>query len=220
MTIPFPEVWLMGDWLHQACNLFVFGEPSNGTILMPQSWPTLNDTQAQGIATVVGGTMTAQLNKLSAGEGRFDDPTRQYVIQAFVRVRREDGCPPDLVWSEPSEPFRIAPWYENNQAVPPVKIALPDVTDKNLLKSLKPNVSFVLPENLFNFLQSNSAKKALTGDLSSGGGGIGLDWLCSFSLPMITLCAFIVLNIFLSLLNIVFFWMAFIKICIPIPKRK
>jgi hypothetical protein len=55
--------------------------------------------------------------------------------------------------------------------------------------------------------------------MSGAGGGakLGLGWLCSFSIPLITICAFFVLNIFLSLLNIVFFWMAFIKICIPIP---
>ena len=53
-----------------------------------------------------------------------------------------------------------------------------------------------------------------------GGSGIGLGWICSFSLPIITLCAFICLNIFLSLFNLIFSWMAFLKICIPIPKAK
>jgi hypothetical protein len=43
--------------------------------------------------------------------------------------------------------------------------------------------------------------------------------ICSLSIPIITLCAFIVLMIFLSLLNIVFWWMAFFKICLPIPVR-
>jgi hypothetical protein len=47
--------------------------------------------------------------------------------------------------------------------------------------------------------------------------GIQLNWICGFSIPLITICAFFVLNIFLSLLNIVFFWLPFIKICIPFP---
>ena len=45
-----------------------------------------------------------------------------------------------------------------------------------------------------------------------------LGWICSFSIPIITLCAFIVLNIFLTLLHLVFGWLFFIKICLPFPK--
>ena len=37
---------------------------------------------------------------------------------------------------------------------------------------------------------------------------------------LITICAFIVLNIFLSLLNIIFFWLPFVKICVPFPRKK
>ena len=58
----------------------------------------------------------------------------------------------------------------------------------------------------------------MEGEGSTEGWTIG--WICSFSIPIITLCAFIVLNIFLSLLNIIFFWLPFLKICIPIPKSK
>ena len=40
------------------------------------------------------------------------------------------------------------------------------------------------------------------------------------SIPIITICAFIVLNIFLSLFDLFFSWMLFIKICLPIPVPK
>ena len=36
--------------------------------------------------------------------------------------------------------------------------------------------------------------------------------------PVITICAFIVLNIFLTLFNLIFGWLFFIKVCIPFPK--
>jgi hypothetical protein len=60
---------------------------------------------------------------------------------------------------------------------------------------------------------------SLSGLTSGAGGGAGmsLGWICGFNIPLITICAFFVLNIFLSLLNIVFFWLPFIKICIPFP---
>jgi len=69
-------------------------------------------------------------------------------------------------------------------------------------------------------LANNTPDDFLKGNANDGGGGVGLGWLCSFSLPIITLCAFIVLNIFLQLFNIIFFWMFYIKICIPIPIPK
>ena len=88
------------------------------------------------------------------------------------------------------------------------------------MKNLKPNVAFQLPPGLFNTLANNSPKDFLDGKGKEGGVGIGIAWICSFSLPIITLCAFIVLNIFLQLFNIVFWWMLYIKICIPIPFPK
>jgi len=49
--------------------------------------------------------------------------------------------------------------------------------------------------------------------------GLKLGWICSFNIPIITICAFIVLNIFLSLFDLFFRWMMFIKVCIPFPKK-
>jgi hypothetical protein len=60
-------------------------------------------------------------------------------------------------------------------------------------------------------------KKLAEGEGSTSGLEVG--WICTFSLPIITLCAFIVLNIFLSLFDLFLRWMMFIKICIPIPKK-
>jgi hypothetical protein len=53
----------------------------------------------------------------------------------------------------------------------------------------------------------------------TGDPGWTLGMICSFSIPIITLCAFIVLMIFIQLLNIVFWWLPFLKICLPIPVR-
>jgi len=42
--------------------------------------------------------------------------------------------------------------------------------------------------------------------------------VCSFSLPIITIVALILLIIFVKLLDIIFFWMPFFQICLPLPK--
>mgnify|MGYP001801482884 CR=1 FL=1 len=139
-------------------------------------------------------------------------------MSAFIRVRRPDGCPPQIHWSEPSEPFTIRPWYDNSLA-PPVQVPLPDLlSDKNLLKQLKPNVAFNIPAGLFNQIEGMTLQDLLEGKKPASG-GLGIGWICGFNIPIITICAFIVLNIFLVLLNFIFGWLPFIKICVPIPQR-
>jgi len=46
--------------------------------------------------------------------------------------------------------------------------------------------------------------------------GFDLGLICSFSIPIITICALILLMIIVQLLNIVFWWLPFFKICLPI----
>jgi hypothetical protein len=124
------------------------------------------------------------------------------------------------VWGKAySEPFTIAPWYEAG-AAPPALVPLPDVLDRDVLKKLKPNAAFAVPKNIFNMLNANDPKKLADGEGKDSPNGFDLDWICGFSIPIITICAFIVLSIFLTLFDIVFRWMLFIKICIPIPRSK
>jgi len=169
--------------------------------------------------------LSSQLDSLTRSEGRFEYASSRYRLRAFVRVKRGDGCPPKIFWSEYSEPFRIVPWYETG-GLPPVKITLPDPFDQNFLGKLrpngifKPNVTFVVPERLFNLLNKNSPDDFMKGNASEGDFQLGLDWICGFNIPIITLCAFIVLFIFLVLFNLIFWWLPFIKICIPFPKRQ
>jgi hypothetical protein len=43
--------------------------------------------------------------------------------------------------------------------------------------------------------------------------------ICSFSFQIIFLVAFLVMFIFLILFNIIFWWLPFLKICFPIPRK-
>jgi len=171
------------------------------------------------LANAMSQAMQARFATVKGKPGRFDEPNARYRLRAFVRLKAEGKCPPKTIWSDYSEAFVIAPWYEG--AGTPTQIQMPDLTDRDLLKSLKPNVSFVLPPSLQCML-SGSPKDMMQGTFSdkckNGGSGLSLGWICSFSIPIITLCAFIVLNIFLSLFDLFFRWMLFIKICIPFPK--
>jgi hypothetical protein len=202
-----------GDALKEAAGLFVKGDGSVA-VTLPRAWPALTQAQSTAIAGKALAPANERLRRVLPLQGRYDTPGALYQIRAFVRVLRDDGCPPTLVWSDYSPPFSIAPWHATSK-LPPIQISLPAVTPGNV-KSFLPNVAFNVPPSIFGLLNANSADDFLKGKASAPGAG-GLAWICGFNIPIITLCAFIVLNIFLSLLNIVFWWMAFIKICIPVP---
>jgi hypothetical protein len=150
-------------------------------------------------------------------ESATQDASALYAIRAFVRLKGEAGCPPRLVWSDFTPLYRIAPWYEGTGA-PQARIALPPL-DAASLRAMKPNVAFDLPPSLQNLLARNSPEKLLGGQAKAGGDA-GIGWLCSFSIPIITICAFVALNVILSLLDFVFRWMPFVKICLPVPRKK
>jgi len=183
---------------------------------MPESWPALGAAAAARLARALSAALGERFKGLQGRAGRFDMAGASYQIRAFLRVRPECGCPARTVWSRYSERFTIAPWYEG-AAASPVLVPLPDVTDRDALKQLKPNIAFVVPPKLNNLLNRDAA------DLAEGKGGEppgnpDLQWICAFSIPIITICAFIVLNIFLTLFDLIFRWLLFIKICIPFPK--
>ncbi|GAB3668461.1 hypothetical protein [Ramlibacter alkalitolerans] len=181
---------------------------------MPESWPAMDGRTAGELADALHAAMRARFVAMKAKAGRFDEPQARYQLRAFVRLKPEGPCPARIVWSEPSDAFVIAAWYEGAGA-PPVQIALPDPSDRNLLAALKPNVAFVVPPSLQSLLSGS------TKDLLAGGGkssSLGLTWICGFNIPIITICAFLVLNIFLTLFNLVFGWLFSMKICLPFPK--
>lgn len=203
-------------FLRQAVQVLVQRDEQAARPEMPVRWPALPNPQASALRLALSRALTERFAQLNLAPGRFDDVGAQYVVRAFVRLKPECGCPARIVWSEATEPFVIAPWFEGSGA-PPVRIDLPDITAPGLLASLKPNVSFAVPPALQNLLSGNP--KDLMEGKKPPDAGITIGWICSFSLPAITICAFIVLSIFLGLLNLIFSWLAFIKICIPFPKK-
>jgi hypothetical protein len=201
-----------GEFCRAAADILVAGEPNGTGLTMPLAWPAIDaakGTQLTGLAIACLGPRFAQL---APPTPKFDELSAQYAVRAFIRVRGHEGCPSKLVWSDYSESFRILPWWESDG--PATKIALPDIAD---LKKIKPSVAVQMPATIANLLKGDP-KKLAEGDGENN--PIGLAWICSFSIPAITICAFIVLSIFLALLNLIFGWLAWIKICIPIPKPK
>lgn len=197
-------------FLKQAVDV-LFGD-QGGSVEMPETWPELSGPARRRLLDAMSAAMLERFRSVKGRPGRYDEPDARYVLRAFVRLKPDGRCAAKTVWTEASEHFVIAPWYETGGN--PVQIALPKL---DALKKLKPNVSFVLPKELQNLLMGNP-EDLMKGKGSTGGLDIG--WICSFSIPVITFCAFIVLNIFLSLFDLIFRWSLFIKVCIPYPKAK
>jgi hypothetical protein len=209
----------LGSYLRDAARLY-FEEPTPSLALpRPHRWPQISAPSADRLLDRLRQiTSEIELGLFSSANnaGRYDDPTARYVIRAFIRVKQPCDCPPKIVWSPYGEPFAIAPWFEPGPTGP-TPISLPDLTP-DFLRKAKPNVAFSVPASLANVLNQDP-KKFLEGSAGRGS-GFTLDWICGFSIPIITICAFIVLNIFLNLLNLIFRWLPFVKICIPFPRKK
>ena len=57
-----------------------------------------------------------------------------------------------------------------------------------------------------------------TGPCEKGGEGFGM--ICSLSIPIVTLCALIILMIMVALFDLFFRWLPFLFVCLPLPKFK
>jgi hypothetical protein len=214
----------MGEFYQEAAQKLIDYDPNlpqasdpPPQLQMPHAWEFFSDGDQEDIIQAVVPLLQARGAASATPQGRFQDPSRFYRLRLFFRIKSEHPeCPPELIWSDYSDPVRIAAWYESSgRATAPVP--LPDPTDRNFLQSAKPNSSFAVPSGLMGAMQGTTLSGLSSGTPPVAGSGGGMTWICSFSIPLITICAFFVLNIFLTLLNLVFFWMAFIKICIPFP---
>ncbi len=208
-----------GNYLRDAARLFFDLPKPSLTLPRPKTWPAVSSSVGSDVFTLlqqISRETELSLFSTESGGGRYDDPTARYVLRAFVRVKQGGACPPKIVWSPYSDEFSIAPWYESGPGGP-VPIALPDLTPE-FFKNARPNVAFSVRAKLANVLNQDP-KKFLEGKAGQGS-SFSLDWICGFNVPIISICAFIVLNIFLSLLNIIFFWLPYVKICIPFPRKK
>lgn len=121
-----------------------------------------------------------------------------------------------------SEPFQLASFFDPDAPQRPIRIVLPADTSPAGLKKYGRNVAVLISDQLKQ--QVERIQGAKLADLDDGtinpSGGLNLGMICSLSIPIITICAMILLMIIVSLLNIVFWWLPFFKICFPLNFKK
>jgi hypothetical protein len=143
------------------------------------------------------------------GQGEGD----VYVILPFIRVLGECDCE-YVVWGPRSQRFRVASPLDP-EAARPVNIVLPSL--KSLTRG-RPKASFTASGELAAKLARIMPDKGLTPDLiaTDAACNTGLCWIFSFSIPAITICALIVLMIVLNLLNLIFWWLPWVFLRLPV----
>ncbi len=140
-----------------------------------------------------------------------------FQIVPFVRFKNDQGQE-QIQWGEKesrSLQFRVASPFDP-EASRPSLIPMPSLRD--LKRGLAKGASVLTPGDTFDLINGLNLKKGASEDVIGKGPKLGIQWICSFSLPVITLVAMILLMIMISLLNIVFFWLPWVRICIPFPK--
>lgn len=149
------------------------------------------------------------------------EPGVHYAIRCVYERPRCKGIHVPVV-SQPSRKFQLATYFEPEAPTRPIRITMPKNTGIAGLRKFKKNVSVLFSDKLRN--QMEQIKDAKLGDLDDGNiskeSGFSLGMICSLSIPIITICAMILLMIIVKLLNIIFWWMPFFKICFPIIKPK
>jgi hypothetical protein len=185
----------------------------------------ITQSDAQEIRALLGQRLREQtlakvreipLPKFTQGAGDL------YQIAIFVRSLNDEGKE-QIQWADArarSIPFRVAAPFDP-EASRPALIQMPTLAD--LKRGLAKGVSILTPGDTFDLMNSLKLGKGATPDAvpdEEPGPGLGLQWICSFSLPVITLVAMILLMIMIVMLNLVFFWLPFVRICLPFPKMK
>ncbi len=135
----------------------------------------------------------------------------------YVRLLYErKGCPP--VVSAPSREFTFARPFDPDAPARHIQIELPSINLKDMAR-YKHGVGLKMSPELRDVMNRVNKDMLKGGGLSPSTGGLELGMICSFSLQIIFLVAFIVMFIFLIAFNFIFWWLLFLKICFPIPKK-
>ena len=140
--------------------------------------------------------------------------------------------------SESSRMFHVASFFDPDAPTRPVRIPMPmDISPAGLRKYQK-NTGFIISDMLCGKIKQireltfadlvlsvlpwpfhkGLPEPADTGPCKGPSGNIGM--ICSLSIPIVTLCALILLIIIVALFDLFFKWIPLLFVCLPIPGLK
>jgi hypothetical protein len=207
---------------------------------------TLSDTQKilrkiSGLRNLIAAALPATPSAavpdlpLAAQPVMEPDRTARFIIRC-VFERPECGPIDPPLLSAPSREFELASFFDPDAPARPIRIALPLDTSPAGFRRAPKNTAFMISDLLCG--QINRAKGLGFVDLvlavlpwpfhkdlpNTGTGacttddGASLGMICSLSIPIITICALILLIIIVLLLDLIFKWIPYFIVCFPLPK--
>lgn len=167
-----------------------------------------------------------------------DTGAPRYLLR-FVHQRCDCGPLHPAVMSAPSEVFELAGFFDPDAPLRPIRIALPFDTSPGGLRKFGKNSAFIMSDLLCG--QMKRVRRVGFGDMvlsvlpwpfhkdldvgemapcAQGAGGPSFGTICSLSIPIITIVAFILLIVIATLLDLIFRWLPFLMVCFPVPGLK
>jgi len=195
------------------------------------------DALAEKIQAALPATPKAEVpNNPLVSQQPMDMREGWFVIRC-VFTRPECGPIDPPLLSEPTAPFQMASFFDPDAPARPIRIALPLDTSPAGLRKFDKNTAFMISDMLCGQIERVKGLSLadlvlsvlpwpLHKDLSvpDGGpcksGGLEFGMICSLSIPIITICALLLLMIIVFLLDIIFRWVPFFIFCFPLPKLK
>ena len=139
------------------------------------------------------------------------------------------------ILSHPTEPFQMAPFFEPDAPARPIRIPMPmDISPAGLRKYQR-NTSLMISDMLCGKIKK--IKRITFADLvlsvlpwpfhkdlpnlndtaPCGSPSSNFGMFCSLSIPIVTLCALILLIIIVALFDMFFRWIPYLFVCFPLP---
>jgi hypothetical protein len=216
--VPDPVQTDLGSWAP------VEEEPDRLAELVHPLYPLVPDPDdpdhaGSGATVWFGAVPTGGAELDDAGDARFDDRS-VYEVRCVVRrhdprcprrTGQADDCCGPLTWSAPSDRYLLAaPFDLDGTSHRPVTIAMPDVN--TLVASVgtpKGGLRFAQPPGSLMIRNDGT-------DVGDGSRSAGFE-ICTFAIPLFTIVAFFVFQLFLGILMFVFgLWVLLaLKLCIP-----
>lgn len=201
--------------------------------------PDRSHDQLDALTNLVKLAIPEDLTKAAPDVTRAKAPQKDgtggwFVIRCVYESPHCGPFDPPLV-SEATEPFKMASMYDPDAPGRPIQIPMPlDISPAGLRKHNK-NATFMISDMLCGKIRGT--RKTTLGDLvlsvlpwpfhkdlpepstksECTKGGLGFGMFCSLSIPIVTICAMILLTIMVTLFDLFFRWLPLFFLCLPIP---
>lgn len=201
------------------------------TALLARALPASNESDAQPIPHAM--KLRDVMIKTAGDQGLF--------VIRMVHMNADCGPlhPPTL--SSATERFKLASFFDPDAPVRPITITLPADTSPAGLRKHGRGAAFVMSDLLCGQIQRAKGLGFIDlvlqvlpwpfhKDIDAGNGGdtggckggsnVEIGMICSLSIPIITLCAMILLICIVMLLDFIFRWVPWFIACFPLPRFK